>query len=76
MFFFYFSYYGLQGGFLELLTSEAYAEGDQKGDSSILCVIEDVLMGTIFGIGLMAGSFGIGLGCWVMVRVSSRVRVG
>ena len=34
----------------------------QKGYSSILCVIEDVLMGTIFGIGLMAGSFGIGLG--------------
>ena len=28
------------------------------------------------GIGVMAGSFGIGLGCWVMVRVSSRVRVG
>ena len=48
----------------------------QKGYSSILCVIEDVLMGIIFGIGLMAGSFGIGLGCWVMVRVSSRVRVG
>ncbi len=47
-----------------------------KGDSSILCVIEDVLMATIFGIGLMAGSFGIGLGCWVTVRVSSRVRVG
>ena len=40
----------------------------QKGDSSILCVIEDVLMGTIFGIGLMAGSFGIGLGCWVRVQ--------